>query len=385
MVNGLFAGYPAWAMATVAIAIALIVAYLAADIAARLARIAFVWLMQGSAEHAFAAPIVRRPIRLVKVTMFVALALVLAFPALKVAGLDIHYGFEPEAVVAWLLESGVRVAVIAIFAWLVIKVTGTAISRLVEEVARGEDRDAIERAKRVRTLGTLIENTIAVAVVACSVLMVLRELGIDIMPLLTGAGIAGLAIGFGAQTLVKDVIGGFFLILENQVRVGDVASINGTGGLVEAIRLRTITLRDLSGTVHVFPNGSITTLSNLSKDFSFAVLDVGVAYKEDTDRVVDVLRRVAAGLQEDPEFGPGVLEPLEVLGVDQFGESAVVIKVRMKTLPLKQWAVGRELRRRIKKTFDQEGIEIPFPHRTVFVRHQDASRVGAPLDAGGLG
>jgi small conductance mechanosensitive channel len=277
------------------------------------------------------------------------------------------------------------VAVIAIFAWLAIKVTGAAIARLVDEVARGEDRDAIERAKRVRTLGTLIENTVAVAVVACSVLMVLRELGLDIMPLLTGAGIAGLAIGFGAQTLVKDVISGFFLILENQVRVGDVASINGTGGLVEAIRLRTITLRDLHGTVHVFPNGSITTLSNLSKDFSFAVLDVGVAYKEDTDRVVEVLRRVAAELREDPELGPTVLEPLEVLGVDQFGESAVVIKVRMKTLPLKQWAVGRELRRRIKKAFDREGIEIPFPHRTVLVRHEGGSRSGAPFDAGALG
>jgi small conductance mechanosensitive channel len=385
MVNGLFAGSPTWAVATLAIAIALVVAYLAADVAARLARIVFVRLVQGSAGPALAAPLVRRPIRLVKVTMFVALAVVLGFPALKLAGFHVRYGFEPEAVVAWLVGSGVRVAVVAIFAWLVIRITGTAMARFVDEIARGEDRDALERAKRVRTLGTLIENTVAVVVVACAVLMALRELGIDILPLLTGAGIAGLAIGFGAQTLVKDVISGFFLILENQVRVGDVVSINGTGGLVEAIRLRTLTLRDLHGTVHVFPNGSITTLSNLSKDFSFAVLDVGVAYKEDTDRVAEVLRRVGAELQEDAEFAPIILEPLEVLGVDQFGDSAVVIRVRMKTLPLKQWAVGRELRRRIKKAFDREGIEIPFPHRTVFVRHEGGSRTGAALDAGAMG
>jgi len=385
MLNGVFAGYPTWAVATLAIAIALVVAYLAADLAARFARIAFVRLVQGSAGPAFAAPLVRRPIRLVRVTMFVALALVLGFPALKLAGLHVRYGFEPDAIVDWLLGSGVRVAIIAIFAWLVIKVTGTAISRFVAEIARGEDRDALERAKRVRTLGTLIENTVAVVVVACAALMVLRELGIDIVPLLTGAGIAGLAVGFGAQTLVKDVISGFFLILENQVRVGDVASINGTSGLVETIRLRTITLRDLHGTVHVFPNGSITTLSNLSKDFSFAVLDVGVAYKEDTDRVVEVLRGVAAELREDPGFGPSILEPLEVLGVDQFSDSAVVIKVRMKTVPLQQWTVGRELRRRIKKAFDREGIEIQFPHRTIVVRHAGDPRAGAALDAGAAG
>ena len=201
---------------------------------------------------------------------------------------------------------------------------------------------------------------------AGATLMLLRELNVDIMPILTGAGILGLAVGFGAQTLVKDLIAGFFLILENQIRVGDVASINGTGGFVEAVNLRTVLLRDLEGVVHVFPNGSIETLSNLTKDFSYYVIDVGVAYKEDTDAVTDVLSEVGAELAADPDYRLSVLEPLEVLGVDAFEDSQVTIKIRIKTVPLKQWAVGRELRRRIKTAFDAKQIEIPFPHVSVY-------------------
>jgi small-conductance mechanosensitive channel len=211
----------------------------------------------------------------------------------------------------------------------------------------------------VRNLFTAIVTTVAT-------LMVLRELNVDVMPVLTGAGIIGLAVGFGAQTLVKDFISGFFLILENHIRVGDVARINGTGGLVEAINLRTTVLRDLEGIVHVFPNGSIETLSNLTKDFAFYVVDVGVAYKEDTDAVVEVLREVGAELTADPILAESVLAPLEVLGVDAFEDSQVTIKIRIKTLPLKQWEVGRELRRRIKKAFDARAIEIPFPHLSVY-------------------
>ena len=157
------------------------------------------------------------------------------------------------------------------------------------------------------------------------------------------------------------------MILENQVRVGDVAVVNGTGGLVEAISFRTITLRDLSGTVHIFPNGTVTTLANMSKDWSYYVMNIGVAYKEDTDRVSSVMKEVGRDLQTDPEIGPNILEPIEILGVDDFGESEVVIKARLKTLPIKQWMVGREYRRRLKKAFDQQGIEIPFPHRTLYM------------------
>jgi small conductance mechanosensitive channel len=204
------------------------------------------------------------------------------------------------------------------------------------------------------------------------VVMSLAQIGLDITPILAGAGILGLAIGFGAQNLVRDLISGFFMVLENQVRVGDVAIINGTGGLVEAITFRTIVLRDLAGVVHVFPNGTITTLSNMTKEWSAYVIDVGVAYKEDTDRVVEVMRQVAEEMRRDPVFGEKILEPMEIFGVDNFGESEVTIKARIKTKPIEQWNVGREYRRRLKKAFDAQGIEIPFPHRSLYMGEASA-------------
>jgi small conductance mechanosensitive channel len=363
MLKGLLAGLPLWVATTIAVSVALALAYLAAEVASRLLGAVFVRAARSGGDRTTPAPQARPPVRTLRLTVFALVSLVLLFPALKVAGLDPRVGFEPEAVAGWLLASGVRIVVIGLLAVLVIRATGTAVSRFQEEAARGEGLDAIERGKRVRTLGTLIENTVGVVTVAVAVLMVLRELRVDVVPLLTGAGIVGLAVGFGAQSLVKDVISGFFIILENQVRVGDVAVINGTGGAVESIKLRTITLRDVEGTVHVFPNGSITTLANRSKDYSYAVIDVSVGYREDTDRVVEVLRGVGEGLRRDAAFEASLLGPLEVFGVEALADWAVTIKIRVKTLPLKQWEIARELRRRIKKTFDAEGIEIPFPRQ----------------------
>jgi small-conductance mechanosensitive channel len=195
------------------------------------------------------------------------------------------------------------------------------------------------------------------------------------MPVLTGAGIVGLAVGFGAQTLVKDLISGAFLILDDNVRVGDVARINGTGGLVEAINLRTIVLRDHEGTVHVFPNGSITTLSNLTKDFAFAVVDVGFGYGEDTDQVVGVLRTVATEVAEDPAIAPNVLAAPEIQAVEAFGGGQMTVRVRIKARPLTQWDIGRELRRRIKKAFDAQGIHMPAPPGTVTLLQAPAAPV----------
>jgi small conductance mechanosensitive channel len=200
--------------------------------------------------------------------------------------------------------------------------------------------------------------------------MVLRELDVDITPVLTGAGIVGLAIGFGAQTLVRDVISGFFLIIEDQVRVGDVAVVNTVGGLVEEINLRTIVLRDVEGAVHVIPNGEIKTLSNRTKDYSFYVVSLGVDYDENTDRVVDAVKAAASELSADPVHGPNILEPIEVMGVDDFRESSVTMKFRIKTVPLKQWEVGRELRRRIKQVFDAQGIRLPFPQLEVQLKKE---------------
>jgi small-conductance mechanosensitive channel len=167
---------------------------------------------------------------------------------------------------------------------------------------------------------------------------------------------------------VRDVISGFFLILEDQVRVGDVAAINGVAGSVEALNLRTIVLRDGEGTVHVFPNGAIQTLANRSKDFSYYVIDLGISYREDPDRVTAVLREIGAEMQADPLYAPWILEPLEVQGVDSFGDWSMILKMRIKTVPLKQWDVGREFRKRLRRRFEQEGIQIPFPERVVTVR-----------------
>lgn len=248
-----------------------------------------------------------------------------------------------------------------------IRVGLTRLTILLTEAGKTEEPFPGAAEKRAQTLTGLL-GTIGVTTVWALVLVLsLGEAGLDIRPILAGAGLVGLAVGFGAQNLVRDLISGFFIVLEDQVRIGDVAVINGTGGQVEAITFRTITLRDFSGVVHVFPNGAINTLSNMTKGWSAFVLDMGVAYKEDTDRVAEVMRGVGEELRADPVFGPKIIEPVEIVGVDNFADSAVVIRVRIKTRPVEQWNVGREYRRRLKKAFDAEGIEIPFPHRSLYM------------------
>jgi small conductance mechanosensitive channel len=177
----------------------------------------------------------------------------------------------------------------------------------------------------------------------------------------------GLAVGFGAQTLVKDVINGLFILLQDLISVGDVAVFGDKGGLVEAVGLRTVTLRDLAGNVHVIPNSSIETVTNMTKGYSRYVFDVGVAYRENVDEVMEVLRELGEEMQNDPTYKEDILEPLEILGVDSFADSAVIIKARITTKPIRQWAVGREFNRRMKKAFDERGIEIPFPHHTIYM------------------
>jgi small conductance mechanosensitive channel len=238
------------------------------------------------------------------------------------------------------------------------RIVAVATTRIERELSQGEGLDVLERTKRAQTVGRLMHNLLAIVITSIALLMVLRELGLDIVPMLTGAGIVGVALGFGAQWLVRDVIAGFFLILENQVRVGDVAIINGTGGVVEAINLRTIVLRDSEGIVHVFQNGAINTLSNRTKDYSYYVIDLNVLYERDVDRVIEVLREVGRELQEDPDFRDFILAPLEIWGVDAFLETKLTIKLRIKTVPLKQWDVGRELRRRIKRALEENNLPL---------------------------
>jgi small conductance mechanosensitive channel len=268
------------------------------------------------------------------------------------------------------LEASLRILLIALVAYVAIRALRFGLGKLEQVLltwrAR-EDKERIANEKRVKTLTGMLRTICLTLVWVVGIVMSLDQIGLDITPILAGAGIVGLAVGFGAQNLVRDVINGFFMILENQIRVGDVAIVNGTGGLVEAISFRTITLRDLSGTVHIFPNGTVTTLANMTKGWSAYVMDIGVAYKEDTDRVAEIMRKVGKDLQQDEHLGRKILEPIEIMGVDAFGESEVVIKARIKTLPIEQWGVGREYRRRLKKAFDRENIEIPFPHRTLYM------------------
>lgn len=272
--------------------------------------------------------------------------------------------------VVWIITTLPSLLIIVVLAFLSLKLTNVFIHRLkplmMKHMESGTELDTTEMKKRIDTLLNILRSLIKIIVWLMIGMLILRKIGIDIAPIIAGAGIVGLAIGFGAQELVRDFISGFFMLLENQIRTGDVAIINGTGGLVEKVGLRTIVLRDLSGIVHIFQNGKINTLSNMTKNWSGMVFDIGVAYKEDTDKVVEVIQHVAEELQADSDFKNKILEPLEIFGVDQFGDSAVIIKARFKTKPIEQWTVGREFRRRLKKAFDDNCIEIPFPHRTVY-------------------
>jgi small-conductance mechanosensitive channel len=355
-----------WQTLLVALLAALLIAWLAARFVRRVATRALYAIVRDTI--ASSSPLVRGPLRLLGGATFLLVFGLIIAPVLEIAGLRPRTGVHLRPLATWAFQSGLRVLLIAALAYAFVRAVTLLVQRFEHEVNRGTTLDALERAKRARTLGSLVRNVSSALIVGVAVLMVLRELGIDIAPVLAGAGVAGLAIGFGAQTLVRDIISGFFLILEDQVRVGDVAAINGQGGLVEAINLRTIVLRDSEGTVHVFPNGAINTLANRSKDFSYYVIDLGISYREDPDRVTRVLQEIGAGMQADDKYGAMILAPIEVFGVNAFGDWAVQLQLRIKTVPQKQWEVGRELRRRILKVFDERGIEIPFPERVVTMK-----------------
>jgi small conductance mechanosensitive channel len=286
-------------------------------------------------------------------------------------------GISLETIVPWLLTmfatvgiASLRIGLVLVIGYIAIRFMRLGLHQLERVMILASDKTDQESgtaSKRAATLTGILRTIALSAIWAIIIIESLQLVGLDIAPILAGAGILGLAVGFGAQNLVRDLISGFFIILEDQIRLGDVAVINGTGGTVETITFRTITLRDFSGVVHIFPNGGITTLSNMSKDWSAFVLDMGVAYREDTDRVVAVMRAVGEELRRDPEFGALMIESIEVVGVENFADSAVTLRSRIKTKPAEQWKVGREYRRRLKKAFDAQGIEIPFPSRTLLM------------------
>lgn len=269
-----------------------------------------------------------------------------------------------------------HVVIILLLSWLAMRLS----RKLIASLRCHLEQDLVdrERIKRLDTLGRVFRYVSAVIILLTSGMLVLSEVGISIAPILATAGVLGIAVGFGAQSLVKDYFNGFFLLLEDQIRQGDVVEVAGKGGLVEEMTLRYIRLRDYEGSVHTIPNGIVGTVTNRSRGFAFAVVDVSVAYREDVDEVYAVMRVVAAELRADPEMSGKIMDDIEIAGVDQWGDSAVVIRCRFKVLPLEQWGVRREFLRRLKKAFDAAGIEIPYPHLTVYAG-QPKQGQAAPL------
>ncbi len=259
-----------------------------------------------------------------------------------------------DLVLTWLLTSGIRLAVLLVGAYLLLRMIRLLTDRF-NRMLQGFTH-SVERQKRAQTLSQIVRAVATTVLFVLTTMFVLEEVGLNIVPLLTAAGIGGLAIGFGAQNLVRDVIAGFFLLLEDQVRVGDVVKVGDKSGLVEKLGLRVLILRDFDGSVHMIPNGAIATVTNLTKDYSYAVLHIGVSYGVEVDEAVAVLAQVGADLRGDPQFAADLLEDLQVIGIDDFADMQVKLTLRIKTVPSKQWQVSRELRRRIKKAFDEHGI-----------------------------
>jgi small conductance mechanosensitive channel len=344
-----------------AVGVALAAALLVADIVARLVDAGLRAITPNVDRRQF----IDRPRRIVRLVIFLITTAALLLPALRYAGVKTNVGSSPEALAQWGLRQGLRIAFVAVAAYFVIRIGSAAALRFEAEMSAGTGLDVIERRKRAQTLSRILQKTLTAVVIPIAALMVLRELDVDTSAILTGAGIVGLAVGFGAQTLVRDVISGFFLILEDQVRVGDVAVVNGQGGLIEEVNLRTIVLRDEEGTVHVFPNGEVKTLANKSKDFSYFVLSVPLPLEQDPDAVSAAIRDAADSVAQDDAFKPHILAPFELYGMVALEPGQYTVKGRIKTVPLKQWTVGRELLARIAATLKARGIDLPKPTMNV--------------------
>jgi small conductance mechanosensitive channel len=297
----------------------------------------------------------KRVIRALTLLAYAVAAVASVSLALRTFGISGPW-WSPEIAFGWLLLHGVNILVIVVGSSIVVRVLHLAIKHLQFKVGRRHAKTDLEWQRRATTISGLLESIVTVTVGFVAVMMLLQELSVDIRPILAGAGIAGLAIGFGAQNLVRDVISGFFLILEDQVRVGDIAKINGVGGMVEQINLRTLVLRDAEGAVQVFPNGTIGTLANMSKIYAYAVVDVRIAYSEHIDRVMATITEIGEAMASDPAWRLLLLAPIEIPGVESIADGFSVIRVRLKTPPLNQNKVANELRRRIVTTFVARGI-----------------------------
>jgi small conductance mechanosensitive channel len=272
------------------------------------------------------------------------------------------HDLDPE----WKLfaTQGLRIVLILALAWVLQIVAAKLIRAFRRVMARRLGSE--DEKRRIETLGRVFRYVASVIIAIVAGTLVLGELGISVAPILATAGVAGVAIGFGAQSLIKDYFNGFFLLVEDQIRQGDVVQIADRAGVVEVVTLRYVRLRDFEGHVHFVPNGEIKIVTNRTREFAHAVIEVGVAYREDVDEALGVMREVGQALRADPAFGARILEDTEIIGVERWGDSAVILRCRLKVQPLEQWAVRREFLKRLKEAYDERGIEIPFPHLTVY-------------------
>jgi small-conductance mechanosensitive channel len=284
-------------------------------------------------------------------------------------------GFTLGEVPGWLLDHGTRIALIVVMTLVAVKLTRLFINKVIFGAARIKDD---EQKKRIKTLSSVVENFLTVVLLIVGTVMILSELQIPIGPILTAAGVVGIAVGFGAQNLVKDIITGFFIVMDDQIRIGDIVEIAGKSGLVEKMNLRLTILRDAAGNVHFVRNGEITIVTNMTKDYSRYVFDISVSHRENVDEVIEVIKMVDRQMRDDPVFSLDILDPIEILGLDRFSDSGIIIKARTMTKPSRQWAVGREFNKRLKKAFDERNIQIPFPHLMLYMG-QDKKGQAAPL------
>ena len=277
-----------------------------------------------------------------------------------------YFAEYKDLLVPWLLSSGLRILVIIVIVLFINKVITRLIDKMVRmAVVPSNHSSREEEVKREDTLIQIFSVTAKIAIFSILILMVLQEFGIAIGPILAAAGIVGLAFGFGGQYLIRDIISGLFIILENQYRIGDIVKFENLGGMVEKISLRMTTLRDLDGTVHHIPHGEIKEVSNYAKDFARVNLDIGVAYDVNLEQVIGVVNEVGNELAQDSQFKECIIKAPQFLRVNNFADSSIMLKILGETLPLKQWEITGELRKRIKIAFDREGIEIPFPQRVI--------------------
>ncbi|MCX8159720.1 MAG: mechanosensitive ion channel family protein [Candidatus Saccharicenans sp.] len=281
-----------------------------------------------------------------------------------------------EKAVTWLIAAGLKLLLITGIVLVLLRLCRGLSRRLEKVFLKGREDE--ESKKRAQTLSNLVNQFLRVVVLVMAIMIILGALDIQIAPILATAGVAGLAVGFAAQSLIKDVINGFFIILWDQIRVGDVVRVAGRSGTVENITLKMTVLRDFDGSIHYIPNGLIDAVTNMTRDFSRFVFDIAVSYFEDVNRVMEVIGRVDKEMRAEASWGADILEPLEILGLDRFAESAMIVRARVTTKPGRQWAVAREFNRRLKIAFDREKIFMPFPHLTMFVG-QDKSGKSTPL------